>query len=75
MHGIYPLLGNEEGNISMSQGRGEVWNPTARGTPHPDNENKTRTKNQLTYRPSYMAKRKVLDSKPFEICLFGIKVF
>lgn len=27
------LLGNREGKDSMSQERGEVWNPTARGTP------------------------------------------
>lgn len=30
-HGTHPLLGNEKGKDSMSQERGEVWNPTARG--------------------------------------------
>ncbi|MCE3049245.1 hypothetical protein HAX54_044455 [Datura stramonium] len=33
MHGTYPLLGNREGKHSMSQERGEGWNPIARGTP------------------------------------------
>ncbi|KAK6146448.1 hypothetical protein DH2020_020317 [Rehmannia glutinosa] len=28
-HGTHPLLGNREGKHSMSQERGEVWNPTA----------------------------------------------
>ena len=41
-HGTHPLLGNEEGKHSMSQERGEVWNPTARGTPREPGFNEMR---------------------------------
>ena len=41
-HGTHPLLGNEEGKHSMSQERGEVWKPTARGTPREPGFNEMR---------------------------------
>jgi hypothetical protein len=41
-HETHPLLGNEEGKHSMSQERGEVWNPTARGTPREPGFNEMR---------------------------------
>ena len=41
-HETHPLLGNEEGKHSMSQERGEVLNPTARGTPREPGFNEMR---------------------------------